>query len=161
MRQTVFSERYWDCLTFLSEKLLTHSEGHVASKPFQPGFALIPSNPHSIPVLSMFFFPFGAKHIECVEPSEQFVAPCSLPFAIKIHNHPTLKILCLGKKRECYSCAILIHSGLTEKEGRGASGFCSYNLGFGEKQQMIWYRQRASCYFWLNIQIEPWHIWPH
>lgn len=93
MRETVFSERYYDYLTFLSEKLLTPSEGHVASKPFQPGFALIPSNPHSIPVLSMFFFPFGPKHIECVEPLEQFVslvfhAHCPLPLRYPIIPHP-------------------------------------------------------------------------
>ena len=90
--ETVFSERHCDRLTFLSEKLLTPSEGHVASKSFQPGFALIPPNPHSIPVLSMFFFPFGPKHIERVEPSEQFVSPvfhahCPLPLRYLIIPH--------------------------------------------------------------------------
>lgn len=164
MRETVFSERYYDYLTFLSEKLLTPSESHVASKPFQPGFALIPSNPHSIPVLSMFFFPFWSKaHRMCRTLGTVCVSgvPCSLPFAIKIPNHPTPKRLWLRKKRDCYNWAILIHTGLTEKERRGFSGFWSYNLDFLEKQQMTWYRQRAFCSFWLNIQKEPWYIWPH
>lgn len=69
MRQTVFSERYCDRLTFLSEKLLIHSEGHVASKTFQPGFALIPSNLTASLFCQCFSSPFGPKHIERVEPS--------------------------------------------------------------------------------------------
>lgn len=119
MRNTVFSERYCDHFTLLSETLIIPSESHMASRPFQPGFALIPSNPHSIPVL-LLFFTFGPKHTECVEPCVQFVfsgIPYSLPCTTKIPNHPTLEILGLREKKERYKLCYFDMQKLNRERG--------------------------------------------
>lgn len=121
---------------FPSEKLMIPSESCVAPRPFWPGFALI-SNPHSFPVRSSSFFPFGPKHTWCVGPLCKLccqVSHASLSCNTKIPSYPTCEVLWVRKMRGATNGVVLICACLKRERGGHASVAPTHIVwGFVEK----------------------------
>lgn len=112
MRETVlvFSERYCVRLALLSEKLIIPSESHMANRPFQPGFALLLSNPHH----SLFCQCYSSLLVQSTQNVQNplyslcgQVSRASLPHTTKIPEDPTLEHCGYGEREVCYQLCCL------------------------------------------------------